>query len=130
MIRRSPPKEETWASYRARFPHQTIDIAKRLFDQLDTYVRERQLDWKPKLLPGWLSYKAGRENRVTVVLRAESPVMACIKMRRSPDRLGVANPYPELRAEWDEMHTEWIFLIPTASAVPDLSLVLDLVPRI
>lgn len=129
-IRRSPPKEETWESYEARFPVQTIQIARRAFSQLENYVSQRQLDWTPKLLPGWLSYKSGRENRVTVVLRAQPPLLFCIKMRRSPEMTGLKNPYPKLRADWEPNHTEWVFYLPDTGSVPDLSKVLDMVPRL
>jgi len=81
MIRRSPPKEESWESYKTRFPHQRVTTVKRVFEQLERYVEDRGLEWTPKLLPVWASYKKGRENRVTVLLRTEQPVKVAIKMR-------------------------------------------------
>jgi hypothetical protein len=130
MIRRSSPGDETWAGYKARFPSRTVSVAKRLFEQLERYVETNRLSWSPTLRPNWPSYKQGRENRVTIIMRTEDPIKLCIKLRASPKQLGLGSPYPYLKDEWDSGHKEWVWEIPTAGPVPDLSLALDLVPKI
>jgi hypothetical protein len=129
MIRRSPPKEETWANYKARFPANQVAIAKRVSDAVEAYARVNRLPWAKKLLPGWVSYKAGRENRVTIIMRVDLPIKRCIKLRDRPENLRLQNPYPALVNGWDEEHSEWMWDVPTAGLIPDLTAALDVAVR-
>ena len=68
-------------------------------------------------------------NRVTIIMRVEDPIKLCIKLRGSPGRLGLENPYQTLVNAWDDRHSEWTWDIPTAGEIPDLKSALGIAIR-
>lgn len=129
MIRRSPPKEETWAGFKARFPANQVAIAIRVSDAVEAYAGANRLPWAKKLLPGSVSYKADRRNRATIIMHVELPIKLCIVLRDRPENLRLQNPYPALVNGWDDEHKTWMWDLPTAGQIPDLTAALDIAVR-
>ena len=55
--------------------------------------------------------------------RAFVKLSGFVKFSREPSH---ANPYPRLGHWWEPRHKQWEWAVPTVSAVPDVSLALDL----
>ena len=58
-------------------------------------------------------------------LHREKPIEFCVKIPDDPVRLGLENPYPELRSAWDAANRQWGWEIASAEQVPDVSKALD-----
>jgi hypothetical protein len=97
---REGPAECTWQNYETRFPAHRVAVARRLFDELTRYVQEHQTPWTPVLRGWWLGYQ-----------RPDTP-----------ERLGLENPYPNLKSWWHAGSRQWNWAVPTVSDVPEVSL--------
>jgi len=119
--------EWSWESYAARFPAEQLAVARRLFDELARYVQEHQLAWTPALRTWWLGFKRpGGYYVPIIVLRRENPIEFAVKLPDSPERLGLRNPYPNLKSWWDSASRQWTWAIPTADDLPDIRLAVEL----
>jgi len=49
-----------------------------------------------------------------------------VKIPRDPQVLGLANPYPSLETSWRLGEKEWGWHVPSADAVPDVGVALDI----
>lgn len=124
---RTEPKDWTWEDYAANLPDSQVAVARRIFDQLARYVEEHQLTWTPALRSWWLGYMRPGGYYVSVIqLHTEKPVEFCVKLPDDPVALGIANPYPQLKAAWHGTNRQWMWEIPTIADVPDLRAALDL----
>lgn len=124
---RDEPTEWTWEGYAARFPERQLTIARRAFEQLTRYVDEHQLPWTPAFRAGWLGYqRPGGYYVPLIALHRANPIEFSVKLPDDPTRLGLANPYPQLKSRWDDSSRQWTWAIPSADDVPDLSVALKL----
>ena len=127
---RQEPQEWTWDSYQEQFPVEQLAIARRVFDDLTRYVQDNQLSWTPALRSWWLGYKRPGGYYVPVInLRRENPTEFGVKLPDSPEKLGLDDPYPQLKSRWDASHREWRWAIPTLDDVPDVGLAIELSRR-
>jgi hypothetical protein len=124
---RLEPAEWSWESYAEQFPDPQLAVARRLFDQLTRYVQEHQLPWTPALRAWWLGYKRPGGYYVPVInLRREKPTEFGVKLPDSPERLGLHDPYPDLKSWWDAPNRQWTWAIASPDDVPDVGLAVDL----
>lgn len=127
---RQEPQEWTWESYQEHFPAEQLAIARRVFDDLTRYVQDNQLPWTPALRSWWLGYKRPGGYYVPVInLKRENPTEFGVKLPDSPERLGLDDPYPQLKSRWDAAHREWRWAIPTLDDIPDVRLAIELSRR-
>jgi hypothetical protein len=124
---RQQAAEGSWEDYAERFPAERVAVARELYDRITRYVDDQDLPWTPALRAWWLGYKRAGGYYVPVIhLRVEKPVDFAVKLPASPDTLGLANPYPQLEARWDDGVREWSWLIPTLADTPDVAVALNI----
>ena len=118
--------EGSWEEYAERFPAERVAVARELYDRITRYVDDHDLPWTPALRAWWLGYKrAGGYYVPVIALRVEKPIEFAVKLPASPDKLGLANPYPQLKSRWDEGTRQWAWLVPTLDQVPDVAIAID-----
>jgi hypothetical protein len=124
---RNEPTDWTWDSYAERFPSGQLAIARALFDQFTRYVEERQVPWTPALRSSWLGYqRPGGYYVPLIMLRSENPIEFAVKIPDRPERLGLEDPYPNLKSWWNAADRQWTWAIPTRHMVPDVTVALEL----
>jgi hypothetical protein len=124
---RAEPATWTWDSYAKHVAPKQLAVARRLFDNLTQYVKDHQLPWTPALRSWWLGYQRPGGYYVPVInLRRENPIEFAVKLPDSPERLGLENPYPNLKSWWHATGRQWTWAVPTLDDVPDVRLALDL----
>lgn len=102
-------------------------MARRLFDELTRYVEAHQLPWSPALRAWWLGcQRAGGYYVPIITLRSENPIEFAVKLPDGPERLGLQNPYPNLKSWWNAPSRQWTRAIPTIEDVPDIRLAVEL----
>jgi hypothetical protein len=120
---RLEPTEWTWESYEEHFPTEQLAVARRVFEDLTRYVQDNQLPWTPALRSWWLGFKRPGGYYVPVInLRRENPIEFAVKLPDNPQRLGLTDPYPELKSRWEASTRQWTWTIPTLDDIPDVRL--------
>lgn len=57
------------------------------------------------------------------------PTQFGVKLPDNPEKLGLDDPYPQLKSRWDASHREWRWAIPTLEDIPDVSRAIELSRR-
>lgn len=124
---RREPAEGSWDIYKAHLSDGNLAVARRLFDDLTSYVREQELAWAPALRSWWLGFKRpGGYYVPVVVLNRQKPIEFAVKLPDSPESLGLQDPYPHLKSSWDAPRRQWTWAIPTLEDVPNVRLAIEL----
>src|SRR5436853_330512 len=128
-------EEMDWDDYASKFPR-TVAVARRLMDDLTTYVDSRHLDWKPFLRKHWLGYvrPGGRYDGyfVAAIALDDEKAEFAVKLPVSPEVFaahgpGLNNPYPNLTGcWWDAEHSQWTWPVRKLSEVPEVSKAVDI----
>jgi len=132
---RSPSVEIGWDYYQARLQPDRFGLVRDLFERIEKEVKERHLDWVPRLTPGYFAFqRSGGYNCTGVDIRSEHPVDFWIKLPLAPDelrRLGhdIPDPYPQLASRWAANYKQWNWEVPTLGAVPDVAPAIELTSR-
>jgi hypothetical protein len=124
--------EWSWDSYESELhvPYERIEIGRRLLADLEAAVAERELPWQTRFRKGYVAIqRPGGYNVAVVDVYWHGAPRLALKLPESPDRLGLENPYPNLRTSWGAAEREWEWSSITSATYPDVGLGLDLVRR-
>jgi hypothetical protein len=112
----------TWEMYETHFPPEHVEIAKRLYEQMEAYVDAHDLPWTPALRSHWLGFKRTTGYyAVGVALRKTKPVRLWIRLPADPSDLKITSPFPMLPDDWEDYSRQWYWTISSADAIPDIA---------
>jgi hypothetical protein len=117
-----------WEAYEqeARMPPGRLQVARACFTSIEEAVGKRSLTWLPRFHSWYVGfYRSGDYNTVSIDLRTRVPLVA-VKLPDPPELLALTSPYPDLAQNWDAVHHQWGWLIPSGEAVPDFGEAIDL----
>jgi hypothetical protein len=129
-------EEKTWVDYDKAFPSSSVQVARKLMEELTLYVDSRHLEWKQFFRKHWLGYvRPGGPwygYYVAVInLQYDKAAEFAIKLPVSPELFqlhgpGWLDPYPALDSWWDADHKQWTWIVPSASSIGDVSKAVDI----
>jgi hypothetical protein len=123
----SPPREWTWEAYEQeqKMSPEKLETAKRCFASIEAALAQRGLAWQPVLRERYIGFQRPGEY-VAAGIEFKSTLLVTVKLPDPPDRLGLENPYPDLKQNWDKHNRQWGWFVPDTASVPDFGLAIDL----
>jgi hypothetical protein len=127
-----PSIDVTWDDYQQRLPASSYQVARELFNRVERYVEQHGLPWSVVLHRWYVAFqRPGAYNVVGLSLSSARPVQLWIKLPGSIGDLqahgqDVADPYPDLGAQWDSPNRQVWWAIPGLADLPDVAPALDL----
>jgi hypothetical protein len=134
QMRPSPaePVEWTWDAYAQdmKINSQRILVCRELADKLTAALARRNAILDVKFRKGYLGYqRSGGYNVFIIDLYWSKPPRIAVKLPRSPEELGLTNPFPQLEEVWDPKGREWGWSLASVEDIPDLDEIVDLALR-
>jgi hypothetical protein len=102
--------EWTWDAYAdtLHIRPERLQAGRLLVEALERLVAESELPWQTRFRKGYVAIqRPGGYNVAVVDLNGSNPVRLAFKLPAPPSALGLVNPYPNLREQWNEDEREW-----------------------
>jgi hypothetical protein len=124
-----------WDYYRQRVQPERLAIVEKIYEQMETAIKARDLPWQPKLKSAYLGfYRPGLFYCCGITVKREQPPEFWVKLPLQPEELrasgkDVPDLYPELPRRWDANNKQWTWEVPTVEAVPNIGPAIELTSR-